>query len=151
MWNLVIESNAMTFSQFLQYFYADTSYYAGERYVGFLLEKERISANLLYPLISASKATITWSPAYEDSYVKNYYYLDVYNSNGTRVYSTIIVPSTTSNSTVTITGTTWTNLCANNSDGLYICIRTVPYNYVIGYTDTYSTGPYYSECISYTP
>lgn len=146
-WKYTTESGAETFSQFMSSIY---SRYSNSptiyRNLGYLLQYHRVSATLSSATFNSSCATVNWSPAFEDTYVGNDYYLDVYNSDMVRVYTKQITSTP-----CVIDGTVWTNLCTNYGDGLYICIRTCPYDAAIGYTDTYGTGPYYSRFVSCIP
>lgn len=146
-WDYTVESDADTFSDFMNYIETCAPYSANATYVSQILEKEQISANLQYPTISSTEARLNWSPAYEDgTYVDNNYYIDVYNSNKVLIYTTRVFSSPG-----VISGSTWTELCSNNPNGLYLCIRTVPYDNVPGYDYTYASGPYYSELVFYNP
>ena len=146
-WDYTVDSDADTFSDFMNYLETCAPYSANASYVSQILEKEQISANLQYPIISSSEAKIYWSKAYEDgTYVFNRYYLDVYDSDKILIYTTQVFSSPG-----VLNGATWSELCGDNPDGLYLCIRTVPYNNVPGYSQTYASGPYCSELVFYAP
>lgn len=142
-WNYSIDSDAQTFSDFVQYAYgliSNTS--VTFKNIGYILGTHRISADLISIPTTQYSAYFTMRPAYSDTYVLNTCYLEIYNLNMQRIYQFNIASDAY---TYEINSGLWQSLCSQYSDGLYIALRTVPEE------GGYATGPYYSEIKLFVP
>jgi hypothetical protein len=142
-WYLVMNSEAYSFSAFMQYFYSQfnkTSYVSLN--VGSVLADHKITGYIYSLPVSSSSGYLSWYPAYSDAYVTNTHYLEIYNLNMTKIY-TFNMGST--GYTYTIGSDLWQSICSLYSNGFYVVVRTVPEE------SEYATGPYYSKYELYTP
>jgi hypothetical protein len=142
-WDLVMNSEAISFSAFMQYFYTQ---YSKTSYVylnvGSILADHKITGYVYSLPVSSTSGYLSWYPAYSNTYVTNTHYLEIYNLNMTKIY-TFNMGST--GYTYTISSGLWQSICSQYGNGFYVAVRTVPEE------SEYATGPYYSKFELYIP
>lgn len=142
-WDLVMNSEAISFSAFMQYLYTQFSK-TSQVYlnIGSILADHKITGYVYSLPVSSTSGYLSWYPAYSDAYVTNTHYLEIYNLNMTKIY-TFNMGST--GYTYTINSGLWQSICSQYGNGFYVAVRTVPEE--LGY----ATGPYYSSVELYEP
>lgn len=147
-WSYVAGSGAYSFSNFLYYLLNTLSDNSTIVKICHLLEQQKMSATLVNITCSTTEAIITWTPAYEDEYVSNTYYLMVCDTNFVTRYSMELTTTT-----ITLSGSLWQYLSTNFSQGIVFSIRTIPdpESSLQDSGSPYETGPYHSKFLFYLP
>jgi hypothetical protein len=144
-WNYTVNSGAKTFSEFIDYVYANLST-TNYRNIGDILGRQNITAKTLQTNNSTSKnyhfssdapPTFNWVRSNGSTHCTDSYALEIYDTSMNLIYSISISSGATSH---TLSSTRWNNLKTNYGGGFYWCVKATPLS-------TPATGPYYSQFI----
>lgn len=136
-WSYSINSKALDFSTFMNYYYLrQTKTSVNYRLAGAILADQNFTADSLdYYAFNLNSPVFSWTYPTGSTTVPNNYYIEVYDLSMNILYS---VALTGSSNSYTPASSFWSTIRSNHSTGVYVCIKATPQG-------SYQTGSYYSE------